>query len=151
QPLDWRPRKTEQRHVAVAQVNERAVEAVGQAGAAGAGAERVVGAEHDVVGKQLCAPVEKLGQGLLAVLGVELVLLLDPDPGQIATRSRDLFVSSGLIGLELGELIPGHLPFLAGSDPVFGHLISLRASSTSASRNPSSHRLLTGSRDVTPD
>src|SRR6202165_6064494 len=124
QPSNRRPRKTDQRHVAVAQVNERAVEPVAQAGAAGAGAERVVGAEHDVVGEQLRAPVEELGQGLLAVLGVELVLLLDPDPGQIATRFRDLLVSLPPPGLGLGALPPGPLPFLASSDPVFGHLIS---------------------------
>src|SRR2546428_23220 len=129
QPLHRRPRKTEQRHVAVAQVNERAVEPVAQAGAARAGAERVVGAEHDVVGEQLRAPVEELAQGLLAILGVELVLLVDPDPGQIATRSRDLLVSLRLLGLELRELVPGHLPFLAGSDLVFRHLISLQSDS----------------------
>src|SRR5207248_8891467 len=96
----------------------------GQAGAARASAERVVRAEHDVVGEQLRAPVEEVAQRLLAVLGFELVLLVDADPGQIATRSRDLLVSLGMLGLELGELVPGHLPLLAGSDPVFGHLIS---------------------------
>ena len=44
QPLGRRPREAEQRHVAVVQVDERAVEPV-DVGAAGAGAERVVGAE----------------------------------------------------------------------------------------------------------
>jgi hypothetical protein len=73
-------------------VNEGAVEPVGQAGATRAGADCVVGAKHDVVGEQLRASVEELDKGLLAVLGVELVLLLDPDPRQIATRSRDLLV-----------------------------------------------------------
>src|SRR5438445_1812227 len=77
---------------------------------------------------------EELGQGRRAVLGVELVLLLDPDPGQIATRSRDLLVSLRLLGLELRELVPGHLPFLAGSDPVFRHLISLQSDSSVPAR-----------------
>jgi hypothetical protein len=85
QSIDRRPREADQRDVAVVQVHQRAVQPVGQAGAAGAGAERVVGPEHDVVGEQLRAPVEQLGQRLLAVLGVELVLLLDRHPGQ---RSR---------------------------------------------------------------
>ena len=78
--------------------------------------------------------VEELAQGLLAILGVELVLLLDADPGQIATRARDLLVSLGLLGLELREFVPGHLPFLAGSDPVFWHLIFLQSDSSAAAR-----------------
>src|SRR5438445_4724090 len=77
---------------------------------------------------------EELGQGRRAVLGVELVLLLDADPGQIATRARDLLVSLRLLGLELRELVPGHLPFLVGSDLVFGHLISLQSNSCAPSR-----------------
>ena len=67
QSLDRRPREADQRHVAMVQVDERAVEPVRQAGAAGAGAERVIRAEHDVVGEQLGAAVEELGEGLLAV------------------------------------------------------------------------------------
>src|SRR5260370_40365969 len=76
------------------------------------------------------------------MLGVELVLLLAPDPWQIATRCRDLVVSLRLLALELRELVPGHLPFLAGSDPVFGHLICLQSKSKATP---------TGSRNKTPD
>src|SRR3954452_14970171 len=107
------------------QVDERAVEAVGQAGAAGTGAERVVGAEHDVVGEQLRASVEELRERLLAVLGVEHVLLLDRHPRELATLALDLLVPLSLLGLELRELIPGCLPLLARSDLVFRHLISV--------------------------
>src|SRR6266545_1079644 len=145
QPLDRRAREAEQRHVAVAQVDERAVEPVAQVGAAGAGAEGVVGAEHDVVGKQLRAPVEELGEGLLAVLGVELVLLLDRDPGEIEALSLDLLVSLRLLGLELGELVSGRLPLLAGSDLMFRHLISSRRTrALPREPNPSSDRTLPG-------
>src|SRR5207245_10320471 len=133
QPLDRRPREAEQRHVAVVQVDKRAVEPVAQVGAAGAGAERVGGAEHDVVGEQLRSPVEELAEGLLAVLGVELVLLLDLDPGEIETLLLDLLVSLRLLSLELGELVPGRLPLLAGSALLLWHLISHKAES-SASR-----------------
>src|SRR5207244_2402871 len=146
QPLDRRPREADQRHVAMVQVDERAVEPVAQAGATGAGAERVVGAEHDVVGEQLCTPVEELGEGLLAVLGVELVLLLDRDPGEIATLSLDLLVSLRLLGLELGELVPGRLPFLAGSDLVFRHL-QLLSVGLELSRTSRSHRRIGRYRD----
>src|SRR5439155_26095067 len=131
---DRRPREAEQRHVAMVQVNERAVESVAQVGAAGAGAARVVGAEHDVVGEQLGAAVEELGEGLLAVLGVELVLLLDRDPGEIETLSLDLLVSLRLLGLELGELVPGHLPLLAGSNLAFRHLHLLSLDSNGPAR-----------------
>src|SRR2546423_2152717 len=110
-------------------MHERAVEPVAQVGAAGAGAERVVGAEHDVVREQLRAPVEELGERLLAVLGVELVLLLDRDPGESEPLALDLLVSLRLLGLELGELVPGRLPFLTGSNLVFRHLISLQSDS----------------------
>src|ERR1700694_2241251 len=151
QPSYRRPRKTDQRHVAVAQVDERAVEPVGQAGAAGARADRVVGAEHDVVGEQLRAAVEKLGECLLAVLGVELVLLLDPDPGQIAPRSRDLLVPLRLLGLELGEVVSGCLPFLAGSDLVLGHLNYLLSDRSGATRSRPSDLNLPGSLTETGD
>src|SRR5439155_4065503 len=111
----------------------------------GARAERVVGAEHDVVGEQLRAPVEELGESLLAVLGVKLVLLLDRNPGEIATLSRDLLVLLRLLGLEPGELVPGHLPFLAGCNPVLGHLISSHPTPALPHEpNPSSDRTLPG-------
>jgi hypothetical protein len=115
-------------------VDERAVQPVGQVCAAGTGAVRVVGAEHDVVGEQLRPPVEELGEGLLPVLGVELVHLLDRDPGEIETLALDFLVSLRLLGLELGELVPGRLPFLAGSDVVFRHLIPSSESSAPARR-----------------
>jgi len=105
----------------VVQVDERAVEPVGQAGAARARAERVVRAEHDVVGEELRAPVEELGERLLAVLGVELVRLLDRDPGKRESLLLDLLVSLSLLGLELRQLLPGRLPFLPRSDRVLGH------------------------------
>src|SRR5256714_12571338 len=128
-------------------MHERAVEPVAQVGAARAGTARVVGAEHDVVGEQLRAPVEELREGLLAVLGVELVLLLDRDPGEIETLALDLLVSLRLLRLELGELVPGHLPFLAGSSLVFSHLISFRRTrALPREPSPSSDRTLPGSR-----
>src|SRR5206468_3096472 len=74
---------------------------------------------------------------------VELVLLLDRDPGKIATLALDLLVSLRLLGLELGELVTGHLPFLAGSNHVFGHLISLCRTRT-VPPDPSSDRDATG-------
>src|SRR5207249_5385597 len=92
------------------------------------------------------------GEALLALLGVELVLLLDRDPGEIATLALDLLVSLRLLGLELRELVPGRLPFLAGSNGVFWHLVSLPFPTPGLPRepNPASDRTLPGSRTETP-
>src|ERR671931_1618757 len=107
------------------QVDERTVEAVPEVGAAGAGTVFVVGPEHDVVGEELRAAVEQLREGLLALLGVELVLLLDRHPRELEPLLLDLLVSLRLLGLELRELIAGRLPFLASSDLVLRHLLFL--------------------------
>jgi hypothetical protein len=127
------------------QVDQGAVEPVGQPGAAGAGAEGVIRAEHDVVGEQLGAAVEQFGEGLLTICGVEPVLRADRHPGQIAALGRDLLVPSRLLGLEPRKLLPGRLPFLAASYPVLGH----GASSGRATpvRRPVTAKLTEGGRD----
>jgi len=74
------------------------------------------------VGKQLGAAVEELGERFLAVLGVELVLLLHRNPGQLAPPPLDLLAALRLLGLELRELVAPRLPLLAGSDLVLRHV-----------------------------
>jgi hypothetical protein len=125
--------KPDKSDVAVVQVDERAVEAVRETAAAGAGAVLVVGPEHDVVGEKLRASVEQLDEGLPAVLGVELVGLLDRYPRELEPLLPDLFVLPRLLGLELSELVTGRLPVLAGSNLVLRHLTS---SSPPASTTP---------------
>src|SRR5207253_5839136 len=61
---------------------------------------------------------------LPAVLGGELVLLLARDPRQVETLPHDLRVARRLLCLELRKIVPGRLPFLAGSDPVLAHMTS---------------------------
>src|SRR5690242_19884971 len=102
-------------------MHARGVELVAQVRAPGAGAVLVVRPEHDVVGEQLRASVEELGEGLLAVLGVELVLLLHRDPGQPAALLGHLLAELGVLGLELRELVARRLPLLARSDRLVGH------------------------------
>src|SRR5262249_46195074 len=126
------------------QVDERAVEPVGQASTAGAGAEGVIRAEHDVVGEQLGAAVEQLPEGLLAAPGVELILLVDPDPGEIQTPRLDLLVSLRLLSLEPCKLLPGRPPFPAGSDLVLGHGAS--SGQTTPMRLPVRAKLITARR-----
>jgi hypothetical protein len=43
-----------------------------------------------VVDEQLGSSVEQFDELLLAVVGVEAVILLDPDPGQFASLLRQL-------------------------------------------------------------
>src|SRR5262245_48602541 len=106
-------------------MDERTVEPVPEIAAAGAGTVFVVGPEHDVVGEKLRAAVEQLREALLAVLGVELVLLLDRHPRELEPLVLDLFVSARVLGLEPRKLVSGGLPFLAGSDRVLRHLPNL--------------------------
>jgi hypothetical protein len=105
----------------VVEMHARAVELIPQARAAGAGAELVIGAEHDVVGEQLRAPVEELGERLLPVLGVELVFLLHRNPGKLTALLGHLLAERCVLSLELRKLTASRLPLLAGSDLVVLH------------------------------
>jgi hypothetical protein len=97
-------------------VQHRALQPVGEARAARTRAVRVVRPEHHVVGQQLRTALEQLGKALLAVLGIEQVVLLHRNPRQLAPLPLDLLVALGLLRLDLGELVAGLLPLLAGSD-----------------------------------
>jgi hypothetical protein len=85
--LDRRAGDRHQRDVACVQVRERAVEPVGEPGAAGTGL-LVRRAEHELVDQELPPAVEQLGQRRLPVLGVEAVLFLDEDPRQLLPLFR---------------------------------------------------------------
>src|SRR3954469_8063424 len=128
----------------VLQVHPRGLELVAQAGAAGTGADRVVGSVHDVVGEQLRAAVEQLAQRLLALLGVEDVVLLDRHPGQLTPLLGDLARELRVLGLELRQLPARSLPFLPCSDLVSGHCVVLLSDvagyDPSGSRNSSAPR-----------
>jgi hypothetical protein len=110
----------------VVEVDLGALEPVGEVRAARAGADGVVGPEHDVVGEELGATLEELGQRLLAVLGIELVLLLDRHPGKLQALLLDLLVALRVLLLELGELVAGGLPLLSGARRVSGRLLCFR-------------------------
>ena len=53
-----------------------------------------------MVDEQLGAAVEEIGERPRAVLGLEPVVLLDRDPGQLAALLLDLVVALGLFGLD---------------------------------------------------
>src|SRR6478609_8385581 len=66
-------------------MHARGVELIAQVRTPRAGADLIIRPEHDVVGQQLRAPVEELGERLLSVLGVELIALLHRNPRQPAS------------------------------------------------------------------
>jgi hypothetical protein len=107
------------------QVHACAVELVPEVRAAGTGTELEVGAEHDVVGEELRAAVEELGERLLPLRGIELVLLLHRNPGKLAPLLREPPAKLGVLGLEPCQLVASGLPLLPGSDLVLGHRIVL--------------------------
>jgi hypothetical protein len=94
-------------------------------------AARVVGRpEHEVVDEQLRAALEELGERPRASLGVEPVLALDRDPGQLAPLAGQLVAATGELLLLLQQLAALRLPLLLRADPVLWHQ---RATSLSGS------------------
>src|ERR1700716_2907652 len=99
-------------------MDARGVELIAQVRTPGARAELVVGPEHDVVGEELRAPVEELGERLLPVLGVEPVLLPHGTPWKLTPLLGHLLAELRVLGLELRKFITSRLPVLARSNVV---------------------------------
>src|SRR6185503_423145 len=57
----------------------------------------------------------------------ELVFLLDGDPRELEPLPLALLVQLGVLGLDLRQLVPRCLPFLASSYLVLGHRHLLRS------------------------
>ena len=94
------PRRAQEGHAELREVEDRAAEVVGGERAAGAPLGHV-GAEHEVVDDELGPAVEELAEGLGAVLGVEAVLLLDRHPRELAAQARELVAASRQLLLAL--------------------------------------------------
>jgi hypothetical protein len=93
------------------------------------GAARLVArAEHEVVDEQLRSSVEQLGERLLAVVGMEAVLLLRTHPGQLASLQRELVAEPGVLLLTYQQPLASREPFLARSDLVVSQLSLLQVS-----------------------
>ena len=76
----------------------------------------VAGPEHEVVDEQLGAPVEELAERLLAVVGVEAVLLLHRHPRQLASLPRELVAEPCVLLLADEQPLACGEPLLTGSD-----------------------------------
>ena len=106
------------------QVREGAVDGVGHRGARRATC-LVAWAEHEVVDEQLSAAVEELRQRPRALVGLQAVLLLEWDPGQLAALACELVAHPGVFLLALEQLLASRLPFLTAADLVLRHCICL--------------------------
>jgi hypothetical protein len=79
----------------IREVDDEAVEAVRDR-RAGWTPCRVLGPEHEVVDEELRASSEEIGEGRCALVGLEAVLLVDSNPGQLlppARRSRGIMTT----------------------------------------------------------
>src|SRR6266851_2269073 len=76
------PRHRAERDVVIGEVDDGAVEAVRDR-RAGRTPGRVLGPEHEVIDEELRASPEEIGEGRCALVGLEAVLLVDTNPGQL--------------------------------------------------------------------
>src|SRR5688572_23924799 len=120
---ELRPRHSPQHHVMVGQVSCDPVETVRDRRAGGT-ARLVVGSEHEVVDEQLRAPSEEILQRRAAVVGLEGVVLVDPDPRQLLPLPRHCIAA-------MRQLLLGLEKVKARREPVFpcsGHVCRHRSS-----------------------
>src|SRR5205085_5244814 len=97
--------------------------------------------EHEVVDEQLGAAVEEIGEGLRTVLGLEAVVLLEWDRGQLAPLPGQLVAAAGELLLLLQQLVALRLPLLLRADPVLRHQ---GATSCLRPQRPDNFRATTG-------
>src|SRR5450755_964173 len=120
QSVERGPRHRAERDIVIREVDDGAVEAVRDR-RAGRAPCRVLGAEHEVIDEQLRASLEEIGERRCALVGVEAVLLVDPDPGQLLPPARQLVAAPGQRLLGLQQLQPGRQPLVTCSGLVSGH------------------------------
>jgi hypothetical protein len=107
-----RPRNRHQRHVPGIQVHDVAVEIVGRPGAARA-TLLPLRPEHEVIDDQLAAAVEEVGESLLALRPVEVIGLVDLDPGQLAPLGAQAVAQAREFLLLAQELLACGKPLIA--------------------------------------
>src|SRR5207247_521353 len=80
---------------------------------------------HEVVHQELRAPLEQVCQRRAPLGGLEAIVLLDPDPGELLPPPGQLVAPTRQLFLGGEQLAPGRKPLLARSCLVVRHLSSL--------------------------
>src|SRR5438094_408965 len=120
----WRPRHRRKRDVVVGQVDDEAVEPVRDR-RAGRTPRRVVGPEHEVVDEELRAPSEEVCQQGAPLVGLESILLVDPNPRQLLPPPRQLVATPRDLLLRPEHLEPRGEPLFTCPGHVLRHRSSL--------------------------
>src|SRR5262245_49731491 len=107
----------------VGQMDREAVEAVRDTRAARA-PRREVGSKHEVIDEELRASPEEIGEGRFALVGLEAIVLVDSNPGQLLPPSSELVATLGQGFLGLQQLEPRRKPLLTCASLVFRHYFS---------------------------
>src|SRR4029077_17933806 len=81
----------------------------------------IAGAEHEVIDEELRPAAEQLGQGLDTVVGLEVVILLDPDPRQLAPFARQGVAHPRVLLFAREERLASGQPLLPAYHLVIGH------------------------------
>src|SRR5262249_33554304 len=81
----------------------------------------VVRAEHEMVDEELRAAAEEIRQRGVAFVGLEPILLVDPNPWQFLTPLRQPVAASRQLLLRLEQVDTRSEPLLAGPGPVLRH------------------------------
>jgi hypothetical protein len=100
--------------IVVRQVNREAVEPIGNR-RAGRAPRLVVGAEHEGVNEELRASSEAISEGRSSFIGLEAILLLDANPGQLLPPLRQLVAASRQFLFGLEQLEPSRKPLFTCS------------------------------------
>src|SRR5207302_3257863 len=82
---------------------------------------RVVGAEHEVVNEELRASSEEISEGRFSFVGLEAVLLVDPNPRQLLPSPGQLVAAPGQFLLGLEQLQPCRKPLFACPGLMISH------------------------------
>jgi hypothetical protein len=121
QLCERRPRDSPEHHIMVGQVNYEPVEAVRDR-RAGRTPRRVVGPEHEVVDEELRVPSEEVCQRGTPLVGLESILLVDPNPRQfLLPPPRQLVAAPRELLLRLEQLEPRCQPLFTCPGPVLRH------------------------------
>src|SRR5215831_16047278 len=99
----------------VGQVNRKPVEAVRDR-RAGWTPRRVVGPEHEVVDEKLRAPSKEVRQRGAPLVGIEAILLVDPNPRKLLSPPCQLVAAPRQLLLCLEQFEPRLEPLFARSD-----------------------------------